>query len=135
MNGALQQVEWESPLVEPVPDPALQSYARRRWGVPNPMISYFAPVPWMARAVIDLHPEYGLLMHLDQTVADLVVLVVPFLLRCRAGVTVGAGNALGTHRAHGTGPDAGRSAAADDGGGRLRAKPVALGSRGSAGGP
>ena len=70
MNGVLQQVEWESPLVEPFPDPALQSYARRRQGIPHPMIAYFAPVPWMARAVIDMHPEYGLLMHLDQTVAD-----------------------------------------------------------------
>ena len=74
MNNVLQQVEWESPLVEPFPDPALQSYVRRRWGVPNPMITYFASVPWMARAVIDLHPEYGLLMHLDQAVADIVVL-------------------------------------------------------------
>ena len=39
MNGALQQVEWESCLVEPFPDPALQSYVRRRWGIPNPMIT------------------------------------------------------------------------------------------------
>jgi AhpD family alkylhydroperoxidase len=83
MNGALQQVEWESPLVEPSPDPALQCYVRRRWGVPNPMITYFASVPWMARAVVDLHPEYGLLMHLDQAVADLVVLVVSQENSCR----------------------------------------------------
>ena len=83
MNGALQQVEWESCLVEPFPDPALQSYARRRWGIPNPMITYFASVPWLARAVIDLHPEYGLLMHLDQAVADLVVLVVSQENSCR----------------------------------------------------
>jgi AhpD family alkylhydroperoxidase len=83
MNGALQQVEWESPLVEPFPDPALQSYARRRWGIPNPTIAYFAPVPWLARAVIDLHPEYGLLMHLDETVADLIVLVVSQENSCR----------------------------------------------------
>jgi AhpD family alkylhydroperoxidase len=83
MNGALQQVEWESCLVEPFPDPALQSYAWRRWGIPNPMITYFTSVPWLARAVIDLHPEYGLLMHLDQTVADLVVLVVSQENSCR----------------------------------------------------
>lgn len=83
MNGALQQVEWESPLVEPFPDPALQSYVRRRWGLPNPTIAYFASVPWMARAVVDLHPEYGLLMHLDQAAADLVVLVVSQENSCR----------------------------------------------------
>ena len=35
------------------------------------------------RAVIDLHPEYGLLMHLDQTLADLVVLVVSQENSCR----------------------------------------------------
>ena len=83
MDSTLQHVAWESCLIEPVPDPALQSYARRRWGIPNPMITYFASVPWMARAVIDLHPEYGLLMHLDQAVADLVVLVVSQENSCR----------------------------------------------------
>src|SRR5262245_50140690 len=61
--------------------------------------------------------------------------LVPFLLRCRTGVTVGSGNVLGAYPAHGTGPDAGRSAAADHGCCRLRAKPVALGSCRSAGGP
>src|SRR5262245_16823021 len=61
--------------------------------------------------------------------------LVPFLLRCRAGLTVGSGNVLGAYPAHGTGPDTGRSAAADDGGCRLRAKAVALGSCRSAGGP
>jgi len=83
MNGVLQQVEWESCLVEPSPDPALQAYARRRQGIPHPMITYFASVPWMARAIIDMHPEYGLLMHLDQTVADLIVLVVSQENSCR----------------------------------------------------
>jgi AhpD family alkylhydroperoxidase len=83
MSAGLQHVAWESCLVEPSPDRALQSYARRKLGFPNPTISYFAPVPWMARAVVDLHPEYGLLMHLDQSVADLVVLVVSQENSCR----------------------------------------------------
>jgi AhpD family alkylhydroperoxidase len=83
MANALEHVGWESCFIEPLPDRALQAYARRRWGIPNPMITYFAPVPWMARAVVDLHPEYGLLMHLDQAVADLVVLVVSQENSCR----------------------------------------------------
>jgi AhpD family alkylhydroperoxidase len=83
MTGALQHVAWESCLIEPRPDRALQAYARRKQGIPNPVIAYFAPVPWMARALVDLHPEYGLLMHLDQTVADLVVLVVSQENSCR----------------------------------------------------
>jgi AhpD family alkylhydroperoxidase len=37
----------------------------------------------MARALIDLRPEFGLLMHLDQTVADLVGLVVSQENSCR----------------------------------------------------
>ena len=53
MKSALQQVEWESCLVEPQADPALQSYARQRWGFPNPIIAYFSPVPWLARAQAD----------------------------------------------------------------------------------
>ena len=83
MNSVLRQVEWESCLLEPFPDPELQAYARRRQGIPHPMITYFAPVPWLARAIVDMHPEYGLLMHLDQDVADLVVLVVSQGNSCR----------------------------------------------------
>jgi hypothetical protein len=76
MNTALEHVGWEPCLLEPHPDRALQSYARRRLGFPNPATPYFASVPWLARALIDLHTEYGFLMHLDQRVADLVALVV-----------------------------------------------------------
>ena len=83
MANALQDVAWESCLVEARPDRALESYARRRLGISNPAIRYFAPVPWLARAVVDLHPEYGFLMHLDQNVADLVALVVSQENSCR----------------------------------------------------
>src|SRR5947208_499827 len=83
MTTALQHVSWEPCLFEPRPDRALQSYARRKQGIPNPAIPYFVSVPWLARALIDLHPEYGLLMHLDQRVADLVVLVVSQENLCR----------------------------------------------------
>jgi AhpD family alkylhydroperoxidase len=83
MPTALQHVAWEPCLFEPRPDRALQSYARRKQGIPNPAISYFASVPWLARALVDLHPEYGLLMHLDQRVADLIALVVSQENSCR----------------------------------------------------
>jgi hypothetical protein len=71
MASALEHVAWETCLVDPQPDRALEAYARQRSGIPVPSIRYFTPVPWLARALIDLHPEYGLLMHLDQNVADL----------------------------------------------------------------
>ena len=83
MASALHDVAWEQCLIEPLPDRALASYCRQRQGFPNPMITYFASVPWMARALVDLHSEYGLLMHLDQAVADLVALVVSQENSCR----------------------------------------------------
>lgn len=83
MAGTLQDVAWESCLIEPAADRELEAYARRRQGIPNPAIRYFAPVPWLARALVDLHPEYGLLMHIEQSVADLVALVVSQENSCR----------------------------------------------------
>jgi alkylhydroperoxidase family enzyme len=83
MATALQHVDWETCLIEPHSDRALESYARRKAGMPYPGVRYFTPVPWLARAVVDLHPEYGLLMHLDQSVADLLALVVSQENSCR----------------------------------------------------
>jgi alkylhydroperoxidase family enzyme len=83
MASALEHVSWETCLVEPHPDRVLESYARRRMGVPVPSLRYFASVPWLARAVVDLHPELGLLMHLEQTVADALTLIVSQENSCR----------------------------------------------------
>ncbi|MEO8080366.1 MAG: hypothetical protein ABI641_07540 [Caldimonas sp.] len=83
MTVALEQIAWEPCAVAPRPDRALNAYARKRMGMVSPAVGYLAPVPWLARAVIDLHTEYGLLMHLDQHVADLVGLVVSQENSCR----------------------------------------------------
>jgi AhpD family alkylhydroperoxidase len=83
MPNALEHIAWEPCLIEPSRDRALESYARRRQGIPNPAIGYFASVPWLARALVDLHSEYGLLIRLDQDVADLVVLGVSQENSCR----------------------------------------------------
>ena len=64
-------------------DRELESYARKRQGMPNPAIGYFATVPWLAKALVDLHPEYGLLLHLDHELMDLVQLVVCQESSCR----------------------------------------------------
>jgi len=81
--SSLAHVAWEACLIEPSPDRELETYARRRQGIPNPAIRYFSPVPWLARALVDLHPEYGLLVHLEQRTADLVALVVSQENSCR----------------------------------------------------
>ena len=64
-------------------DRELEAYARRRMGLPNAAVRYFAAAPWVARATIDLHPEFGLLMHLDQGTADLIGIVVSQENACR----------------------------------------------------
>ena len=83
MVGTLERIAWDSCLIEPHPDRTLEAYSRRKAGMPIPSVRYFAPVPWLARAVIDVHAEFGLLMHLDQAVADVLVLVVSQENSCR----------------------------------------------------
>src|SRR4029077_19886995 len=83
MPRVLDHVAWEACLVEPHPDQGLEAYARRKTGIPLPSIRYFAQVPCLAQALVDWHPEYGLLMCLDQNVADLLTLVVSQENSCR----------------------------------------------------
>ena len=83
MTSALAHVGWESCLIDPRRDRALEAYARRKTGVPYPQVRYFTPVPWLARAIVDLHPEFGLLMHLDLHEMCILVLVVSQENSCR----------------------------------------------------
>lgn len=83
MHSALAQVAWESSVVEPGRDRALEAYARRRLGMPHPTVRYFLAAPWVARATVDLHVEFGLLLKLDQPTADLISLVVSQENSCR----------------------------------------------------
>lgn len=83
MDHALSHVAWEANPVEPGHDRELEAYARQRFGVPHPTVRYFVAAPWVARAVIDLHVEFGLLLELDQRSADLISLVVSQENSCR----------------------------------------------------
>lgn len=83
MDSALAHVAWESNLIEPGHDRAMEAYARRRLGVPHITVRYFVAAPWVARAVVDLHVEFGLLVELDQRTADLIGLVVSQENSCR----------------------------------------------------
>jgi AhpD family alkylhydroperoxidase len=83
MAHALENVTWEECLLEPRRDRTLEAFTRETQGVPNPNVAYFASVPWVARAFVELHPEYGLLQRLDPEVADLVSLIVSQENSCR----------------------------------------------------
>ena len=83
MTTVLERVAWEPSLIEPSPDRALEDYARRKWGMKSTALPYFTPLPWLARAIVDLHPEYGLLMHVSHGIAGLVFLVVSQENSCR----------------------------------------------------
>lgn len=83
MASALAHVSWEDCLIVPHRDRALETYARRKMGMPFPPVRYFTPAPWLARAIVDLHPEYGLLMHLDMHQLDILYLVVSQENSCR----------------------------------------------------
>ena len=78
MTSALAHVAWEPCFVEARQDRELEAYARKRMGLPNAAVRYFAAAPWVARAQIDLHPEFGLVMHLDALTADLIGIVVGY---------------------------------------------------------
>ena len=80
---SLEQVPWESCLLTPTRDDAMESYARAKMGMPLPMIRYFSPLPWLSHAMVDLHPEYGLLMSLELELNDLIQLVVSQENSCR----------------------------------------------------
>lgn len=83
MTSALAHIAWEPCFIEARQDRELEAYARRRMGLPNSAVRYFAAVPWVARAQIDVHPEFGLLMHLDALTADLIGIVVSRENSCR----------------------------------------------------
>lgn len=83
MTSPLADTAWDACLLEPVRDPALEAWARRRIGLPHPTVRYFARAPWVARMLVRWLPEQGLLVELDLHEADLVGLVVSQENSCR----------------------------------------------------
>jgi AhpD family alkylhydroperoxidase len=76
-------VEWETPLLEPRRDPALEQEVRLRSGFVPPLVHYFTACPWLVRSVPALEPYRVGLVHMDFALADLVGLVVSQDNSCR----------------------------------------------------
>lgn len=81
--AALQGVEWDACLLEARPAPELERDARKAFGVPYPLIRFYAPCPWLARSFIETNYRNGQLVHIDSRLADLIFLAVSQDNSCR----------------------------------------------------
>jgi alkylhydroperoxidase family enzyme len=82
MSG-LERVAWESRVLEPRRDPALEAELRKSGGFVAPMVAYLSDCPWLARAT-GLLNEFSLgLRQLSPEVIDLIGLVVSQDSSCR----------------------------------------------------
>jgi uncharacterized peroxidase-related enzyme len=81
--GAIEQVEWETCLVEPVRDAGLERFARRQLGSVPGWLSYLAACPWLARGLVASETLHGNLAHLDIETTQLIELVVSQDNSCR----------------------------------------------------
>lgn len=83
MGSPLLQVAWEQCLLEPARDRAAEAYLRREAGSAPAWTRYFLAAPWLAKAMIRLAVDNGLLVCLDFATADLVALAVSQENSCR----------------------------------------------------
>jgi AhpD family alkylhydroperoxidase len=77
----LENVEWEACLIEPRHDAELERDVRREFGVLPPAVAYFAPAPWLARALVAM--ETAATRHVRDTTSDLIGLVIAEDNSCR----------------------------------------------------
>jgi AhpD family alkylhydroperoxidase len=79
----LQNVEWGECLLEHRRDAELERDVRKALGVPWPLIRFYSPCPWLARAFINSNYRNGQLAHIDVDLADLIFLAVSQDNSCR----------------------------------------------------
>jgi len=80
---ALRDVEWESCLLPPSPDPELDAYLRRELGMVPRMAHYLTPCPWVVRSLAGVNQYRSLLVHVDPRLAEWIGLVVSADNSCR----------------------------------------------------
>lgn len=83
MASPLRQLDWERCLLVPVQDREVAAYLKREAGNAPAWSRYFWGCPWLAKAMIRLAHDNGLLVELDFETADLVTLVVSQENSCR----------------------------------------------------
>ena len=81
--GALDSVEWEACLLEPVRNRDAERYLRRALGMVPPGAQYFLDSPWVTRASAVLDASHIPLLYMSVELAELVSLVVSQDNSCR----------------------------------------------------
>lgn len=81
--GAMTDVEWDSPLLEPVVNAEAERFLRRRMGLIPSGAYYFLDSPWFTRTLADLDPRTMPLVHTPRVMVGLLSLVVSQDNSCR----------------------------------------------------
>jgi alkylhydroperoxidase family enzyme len=81
--GALDTVEWEACLLEPVVDPAATRALRRELGFVPHGVTFFLDSPWMRRLPLLLRSVFMPLVHVRPAFAEMIALVVSQDNACR----------------------------------------------------
>src|SRR5262245_7635826 len=79
----LQDVAWESALVEPRRDPDLERRVRRELGSVPEFVPYLAACPWLVHALLEGALFQARLLHLELELGELAFLVVSRDNSCR----------------------------------------------------
>ncbi|MBX3023711.1 carboxymuconolactone decarboxylase family protein [bacterium] len=81
--SALDAVEWEACLLEPVDNPPAERAVRKALGMVPPAMRYFLDSAWWADAAVALGITHAPIFHVPPGLADLVTLVVSQESACR----------------------------------------------------
>jgi AhpD family alkylhydroperoxidase len=79
----IQELPWEDCLVEGHPAPALIKEYKKAYGNPIPGLDYFSSCDWLARSLLTINTNDGLLVHTDFDFFELLWLAVSQENSCR----------------------------------------------------
>src|SRR5512143_1741326 len=99
---ALDTIEWEACLLEPVRNPEAERTVRKALGIVPPGMRYFLDSPWLTDAAVALDLMHTPLLHVSPNLAEMVALVVSQDSACRYcfNMTRGVMGILGFPEAH-----------------------------------
>ena len=80
---ALDNVDWEACLLEPIHNPEAERRVRKAMGIVPPVVRYFLDSVWWPDAVVALDLVHTPLLHVSPDLAEMVALVVSQESACR----------------------------------------------------